>query len=1046
MLADTSRPMKTPPRSQFARTILLAVALALAGPVCAQNVVPLDQQDMANAEKLYEAGKYAEALKLYQGIPQKYPTSALIPGSNLGEAICFFFLKDYDKAAKSAEENLKLKTPPVADILERTYLLIPQIYLTKGVSMDLKDPLRARTFQDAIKAFDALLAKFPNGEEAESALYGKGRAQLILEQYEAAAEAFRANLTKFPQSPSILDSQFLLAISLYLKAGKAMNNTGTADQTIAPTLSESEKLLSDIVSKRSDLALVNRSNFQLGDVLIARASITKKETGEQEKVQKAALNAYRTVAPKDVVIAVQEQRIKFFDDLRIKAGQEAKLQEFRRYQRLVEKEREKLETIKSEADQSVAAKIKSGQLFVALGKFDEARVLLKFADGFIADDEEGKLQKKQTLYLTAITYAAQHVAEKSVELFDKFKAEHKNDPIAENLDLLMGGVFLDPDPKINNPDKAIKYFDQQVAEYPASKFSAEAVMQKATALIQLARYDEAVASLQGFISSSKDPVLLASAEYNLAIAYMKMSKFDEASKAFKTVRDKYPTSEQAEEAGFWSGQILFTKGDQKAALAEFDAFLQKSPNSELVPQALYFKAKALLGLGKKPEGLAVFKKIGDEYPQSEVAIPQFFERAKVLQEEGKLAEADAVMRDFLKQFPDAGQVYSAFDYIAQISIAQKKPQEAIKVYEEFIANYGSDVAAAKAHVAIANLWKKEAEGIGPYLAISAADQKRWNEGMDSAIKNAESAIRKFPEGDAVSPALQVLLGIQQLRQVINLIKPDDVKAYFIKLATEFEGKSTKSKILFAVAGFVAPKDPKSAFDMMKGSYADKLVYAPEDLDLFGNLLIEYKQPDEAQKVFEKLAGDYPIPANTQPDKVGRTVGTAQSVVLAGKARILQVKGQAAEGQKLLEDLKKLYPWSSKVAEADFGIAAGLFESKKFEEAVDILAKVAKMNTAPVPLRAKSMLMLAKSLQELKTYDDAINNYIKIGTFFEAEKEIAAEGLWLGAQLLEKQSTGEIPMPVKKAAPPATPKPGAAPSKPGAASPKPAAGQPAPKKA
>ena len=86
--------MKAAPRSRTARATLLAVALALAGPLCAQVVVPLDQQDMANAEKLYEGGKYAEALKLYQGIPQKYPTSALIPGSNLGEAICYFFLKD----------------------------------------------------------------------------------------------------------------------------------------------------------------------------------------------------------------------------------------------------------------------------------------------------------------------------------------------------------------------------------------------------------------------------------------------------------------------------------------------------------------------------------------------------------------------------------------------------------------------------------------------------------------------------------------------------------------------------------------------------------------------------------------------------------------------------------------------------------------------------------------------------------------------------------------------------------------------------------------
>ena len=151
-------------------------------------------------------------------------------------------------------------------------------------------------------------------------------------------------------------------------------------------------------------------------------------------------------------------------------------------------------------------------------------------------------------------------------------------------------------------------------------------------------------------------------------------------------------------------------------------------------------------------------------------------------------------------------------------VAQKKSQEAIKVYEEYIGKYPTDVLAAKAHVAIANLWKKEAEGIGPYLAIKPEDQARWTEYMKNAMKNAESAIEKFPEGDAVSPALQVLLGVQLLRQTFNLIKPDEVKTYFISLAKNYEGKSTKSKILFAVAGFVAPKDPDRKSTRLNSSH------------------------------------------------------------------------------------------------------------------------------------------------------------------------------------------------------------------------------------
>jgi tetratricopeptide (TPR) repeat protein len=237
--------------------------------------------------------------------------------------------------------------------------------------------------------------------------------------------------------------------------------------------------------------------------------------------------------------------------------------------------------------------------------------------------------------------------------------------------------------------------------------------------------------------------------------------------------------------------------------------------------------------------------------------------------------------------------------------------------------------------------------------------------------------------------------------------------------------------------------------MMAGAYDETLLYAPEDLDLYGKTLVDKKKLEEAEKVFDKLEKDYPIPPNTPPEKVGRTVGTAHSIAMAGKARILQAKGQAADGQKILEEMKRLYPWSPKLAEADYGIGAGLYADKKFEEAIDLLAKVAKNNAAPVHLRAQSMMLIAKSGEELKRFEEAINNYIKIGTLFESERELASEGLWRGGQLMEKQVTGEIKKPAPPAATAAKPagaasKPGQAGKKPGEAAPKPGTGPVPPK--
>jgi hypothetical protein len=59
-----------------------------------------------------------------------------------------------------------------------------------------------------------------------------------------------------------------------------------------------------------------------------------------------------------------------------------------------------------------------------------------------------------------------------------------------------------------------------------------------------------------------------------------------------------------------------------------------------------------------------------------------------------------------------------------------------------------------------------------------------------------------------------------------------------------------------------------------------------------------------------------------------------------------------------------------------------------------------------------MLLLGKTLQAQGKYDEAINSFVKISVFFEGVPEIAAEGLWLGAQLQEQQADGKIPIPVQ----------------------------------
>lgn len=1019
----------------FAARLPLALSILAILSVAAHGQQPpetLDQRDMRQAEALSAEGKYAEALALYQGVPQKYPTSPYIPGANLGAAISNFFLKDYDKAAEAARRNFTAKNVP-AEVLERSYVLVPQILSTKAAELPATQvEQRKRAFDEAIKGFDEFVTKFPKSLEVETALYGKGRALAQIEDFEGAAAVLKTAVDQFPQSPTLMDTKFLRGLVLAQQGIKAADQGGATPASTA-ALTEAEKAFREVIAARSDLVLINNSFMQLGDVFALRGSLAAREGDEPKKFNEQALEQYREVRPKDEVVGVQERRIVYFQQMAETNRAAQKIEEWRRFNRVVEKEREKLATIKEQPDQSLDAKLKAGQIFLALGKFDEARVLLKFVEGFFG--EEDKDLKKRASYFQAVTYAAQHIADKAVAAYEKFQADFgKADPIAENLALLVGAIFLDPDEKLNDPDKAIKYFGEQVANYPKSKFSASAIMQQATALIALKRFDEAMKALDQTLKTQTDKELLSQAEFAMATVQREMGKNDEAITTFKSVRDKYPGTEQAEQSAFWVGQIAASVGDHATALTELNAFIEKHKDSGLMANALYFKGRAQVGSGDSGGALATFEDLVQRFPQAEPSPPAMFEMAALHQ---KAADNEAqskpdtkpdyskvheVIKDFIAKYPTSDRLFGAFDFSAQLALKEEKPDEAIKAYDDYVAQHGDKPDVAVAHLKLATIKKQNAEKLGPFLALSQVDQGKWKELMEAAMKDAEQGIEKAPEHNAVSQLLDTLLKIDTVRMQVSLKKADEIKAYFEGLANKFEGKSTKPKILFALANFLADNDREKKsdwFDIMDKAYDEKLVFAPADLDRYGNALVDRKDNDKAKAVFAKLAKDYPVPPGGDPSKVTRSVGEAQAVSMAGNARILQAEGKATEAATILEELKKLYPWSGKVMEANFGIGAGLYEQKKHDEALEILANVAKSNTGSVKIRAQAMMMMAKALDEQKKYDEAINNYIKIATFFESERELAAEGLWRGAQLLEDQASGKIAPPK-----PASPKPGA----------------------
>jgi len=87
------------------------------------------------------------------------------------------------------------------------------------------DLLKAGKYDDAIRGFNAMLAKYPQGNYSDNALYWTGESYNIKKEFPSALTSYRTLLEKFPSSPKVPDA--------LLKTGMILQDQKKTDQARA---------------------------------------------------------------------------------------------------------------------------------------------------------------------------------------------------------------------------------------------------------------------------------------------------------------------------------------------------------------------------------------------------------------------------------------------------------------------------------------------------------------------------------------------------------------------------------------------------------------------------------------------------------------------------------------------------------------------------------------------------------------------------------------------------------------------------------------------
>jgi TolA-binding protein len=981
------------------------VLLAALTPVRAQSKGAADAN--AAAYTIYLSGDYQAAAAAYEKLLGDFPTDGVVSSAQLQLAFSYYFLAQFDQAsAILAKASSGPPLPP--ELKQIADGLLPQILSAKAAAMPASDPNRTTTFDEAIRKFGDYINAYPQAQDLENAIFGRAVAEYQVEKYDDAIRDLELNLQKFPQSTSLSNTKNLLAVALAtVGSGELMKGDAPAKAKAFGLYKRAADYLREIIKKKEDIALINEANFQLGEILLNQAGFSPE--AERPALYAEALAAYRSVAPKEEIIALQEEKLRELPEKRA-AALRAKNQALKRQiDRDNERELKKLSELKGKPDQTATALLKMAEIYFQQGKNNEARVVLKHVAPHLTDDQD----KKRALYFTTMTYALQNAADRATSRYEEFQSKYKGDALADNLPVAMGSMYLNLNSP-NNTTEALRYFNESLAIYPNGRFAGLSIVQKANAETRLGNLADALKTFQDYLTQNPSSEIGAIAQAGIAGIYKDSGKWDDAIAAYDLVKTKYGGTPQAVEADYWIGICNQQKGDNAAAAVILDAFAKANPKNALAPLAIYAKGGALIALGKKDEGIAALASVAETYPDSQPAPFTYFMRAQLRASEGKPDDVIALMKQFIQKYPKNDKVYFAYESIAQAEIGAGKADAGLTTYREFVEKYPDSPQAGDAMFKIAELQRAKADSLGRYSALSEQERSQWSTLIEGSIAASEEAIKKYPDSASLAIALQTLLQSQRMLLGAELKKAPDVESYLQALADSTPSPNAKSKILFTLASYVSEQDKSRALAIMTQAYKPEIAYSPQDMDFYGLALIGEKKFDEGAAIFEKLAKDYPVPANATPNQASQLVQEAQAIALFGRARVAQEKGQTADAAKLFQELKALYPWSPKVLEADYGIAQSLKEQGKLDDASTLLNGLIRAPTATAELRANGMLLggsimaeKAKATADMRQRDEylgaAIDYFIKIAQFYSGVPTAAAAGLWMGGQLLEQQA-------------------------------------------
>ncbi len=950
--------------------------------------------------------QYDAAIKSYDALVKGYPTFQYIDDARLQLGQANLYSGKFPEAVAALASELASKTHPENKPQALYYTALAQF--SQGQKATDKN-----SFAQAVTTLTSLLdilTKTPSPDTVtmlESALYYRALSYYERDDY-ANAEKDLVQLTTSPDfANSLSRPDYLLRLGNVYQIETTLAVTAKKPEAAVRMLADkSLKAFDQVANDPNALVQANDANLSEGGVLYMVAQMDAGVSGYEK-----ALDVFRRVKRAEDMAQTQQDRL---NQLRKQAQDVAREQAMHPgthsnasndFSLLIDREQNRLNTLKTGPDPIVQALIGIAECYVAMKQPDEARTILHrlVAHAALTPDQQQTVDF-QILY----SYVLGGQTDKADTALTAYLGQHAGDPNADSISFQVAGELM----KRKDYEGALKQAQRSLQDFPHGKYAADAIGLEAQALSRLHRVEESAKVVDEFLKANPTSPQAIGMVLQRAVNETSTGNATAALADFKSVRDNPKTKPELQSsAGAGYIQALNALKRYDDVLAEAKAFEAKYPAAKELASVKLFAALALTQK-HDPGAIAALQEVVKKYATDDVVAPFALNAIVVIQKQANnTAGMNEAADELRKAYPEAySLILNANDNVSESLLKEKKFNETIALYAPLLKAPNPDVAASAGN-RIGATWAASAKALGYYQSMQKPGRDEAEKQLAAAEQAYIGTLKNFPEEfQAVGDAFDGLITLAKLRRTWGLLKDANMEGYFTMLTSDITSPEMQARFELAKAGLVfVTKDGSKHFPDALDRFKKVMEANPElrltrqETDAYGELLIAAKDYPAAGKVYHDLL------TNAAPTDT-LSFGDANY----GLGAVALAQGDVAGAKKYFLALKGFNPGHPHISDANFGIALADEQSATpadLNAAKEIYGAIMVQPESGVLLQAKSMIGYGRILEKagfgLKpitagSTDNAVFYYTEphLHYFGPTAPEDCAEGLYRAGQLYQ----------------------------------------------